>query len=146
VNRGLFTSNRPDWETPPELIADLEREFGPFDLDPACWPHTAKAPKFYTPEDNGLAQPWFGKVFLNPPYGREISQWTAKAAEERARVEHIILLLPARTDTAWWHDHIIPNASEIRFLRGRVKFLLDGESRMSAPFPSAVVVMRGRHV
>lgn len=141
MNPVLHSSLRHDWETPPELFAELERTYGPFTLDPAATHQTAKAPAYFTPEEDGLAQPWSGRVFLNPPYGREIGKWVAKAARERERAEIIVILIPARTDTRWWHDYIQDKA-EVTFLRGRVRFLLDGQRLASAPFPSAVVVYR----
>lgn len=88
-------------------------------------PQNAKCRRFYTKEQDGLAQPWTGRVWCNPPYGREIGKWVKKAFETAAR-----------TDTRWFHDYIYGKA-EVRFIRGRLKF---GDSKNSAPFPSMVVI------
>jgi phage N-6-adenine-methyltransferase len=111
-----------EWHTPPEILADLEREFGPFTLDPCCRQQTAKAPRFYTRDDDGLLQPWFGRVWLNPPYSNP-GPWLKKAKEvvRNGTCELVVALLPASTDTAWFHDYVLGHA-EIRFKRGRVRF------------------------
>ena len=145
VNRGLFSSNRDDWETPQELFETLDAEFH-FTLDPCCTAETAKCAKFYTEQDDGLAQSWQGeRVFVNPPYGRQIGKWVAKAHTEsgcdRAGETVIVLLLPSRTDTAWWHSGVMLHADEIRFIVGRLRF---GNQKNAAPFPSAIVVFAGR--
>lgn len=92
----------------------------------------------FTPEDDGLLLPWHGKVFMNPPYGRQIGLWTkkAKAEVERDHAQIVVALLPARTDTCWWHKDVAGSA-DVFFLRGRLRF---GDGNQSAPFPSAVVV------
>jgi site-specific DNA-methyltransferase (adenine-specific) len=112
-----------NWETPWPVVRDLEREFGPFDLDPCAQPHTAKAPAFYTVDDDGLRLPWWGCVFVNPPYSR-IEPWCQRSIEMTAqgRVSVVVMLLPAAVDTAWFHDYVWPYA-EVRFRRGRVRFL-----------------------
>jgi phage N-6-adenine-methyltransferase len=135
------------WETPPDLVAACARWLGPFNLDPAATMDTAKAPAYYTPEDDGLARPWFGAVWLNPPYSRT-GRWVAKAAEEwrAGRVERVVALVAARTDTRWWHDIVLPTAAMVVFLRGRVQFLLDGQPVGPAPFPSAIVVWQDRPI
>lgn len=139
----LMSSDRLDWETPPDLFADLDREFGPFDLDVCALPETAKCERYFTPADDGLAQEWRGLCFMNPPYGREIGKWVAKARMEafegRATT---VALIPARTDTRWWHDHIQDVADHVFFLKGRVRFHQDGKPCGPAPFPSAVVIWR----
>ena len=136
INTGLFTSVRPDWETPAELFALYNAEYH-FTLDVCATPENAKCERFFTLDDDGLAQSWAGEMcWCNPPYGREVGAWVKKAAEESAHAKLIVLLLPARTDTAWWHDYVAPFAS-VDFLRGRVCFV-GGDS--SAPFPSAVAI------
>lgn len=140
VNSGLFTSDSPEWVTPRDLFDKIAVEFGPFDLDPCCTQENAKAPRFFTRESDGLAQPWAGRVFVNPPYGRVIGQWVKKSYLERERAEAIVMLIPARTDTAWWHDYVQDKA-EVRFLRGRVKFENGGKTG-SAPFPSCLAIYR----
>lgn len=115
---GLMSSKDHDWETPQVLFDSLNAEFGPFDLDPCCVPETAKCPRYFTPDEDGLAQTWEGRVFVNPPYGREIGKWVRKAWEEAQRGAMVVLLIPARTDTAYWHDYCF--RGEVRFLRGRI--------------------------
>lgn len=132
-----------DWATPPELVRHLEAEFGAFTLDPCAVADTAKAPNFYTPREDGLAMPWTGRVFCNPPYSA-ISQWLAKATTEAlsGRCSLIVLLLPAHVDRAWWHDYIEAKAHvKVRFIRGRVRFLKAGGSPGSPTYGSALVFM-----
>lgn len=130
-----YMSERHDGETPWEVFNPLHAEFN-FTLDPCALPETAKCAKFYTPEDDGLAQDWTGeRVFMNPPYGKAIRHWMRKAYEHAQRGGVVVCLVPARTDTAWWHDYT--KGAEIRFIRGRVKF---GGYENGAPFPSAIVV------
>ncbi len=139
MNGGLYSSATPEWPTPPDVFARLDREFR-FVLDPCATPDNAKCARYFTREDDGLAQDWApGPVFMNPPYGRVIADWVAKAHEEAKRGVVVVGLLPARTDTRWWHEHVT-QASEVRFLRGRLKF---GTATNSAPFPSAVVIWAG---
>ena len=110
-----------EWSTPPEIVAELEAEFGPFDLDPCCRIETAKAPKFYTKSDNGLVRPWTGHVFVNPPYSQP-TLWVRKAKQEyEDNGAFIVMLLPAATDTEWFHKYVWKTA-ELRFIRRRVRF------------------------
>lgn len=133
-----FSSETPEWATPPDFFRELDEEFG-FTLDPCATAANTKCSRFFTIESDGLSQSWKGAVvFMNPPYGRGIGAWVRKAWEESVHAT-VVCLLPARTDTAWWHDYAMNG--EIRFLRGRLKF---GGSKNSAPFPSAVVVFRRR--
>ena len=137
VNKGLFTSDSMEWATPKEFFAALDSEFR-FTLDPCATDKNHKCKKYYTKEDNGLLQDWSGEVvFCNPPYGRELPKWIKKCSEESKRAK-VVMLIPARTDTAAFHDHIYGKA-EIRFIRGRIKF--EG-AKYNAPFPSMVVVFR----
>ena len=141
MTSGMYSSERPDWETPPEIYDPLDAEFH-FTLDVCASPQTAKCDRYFTPDDDGLSRGWSGVCWMNPPYGSEIRSWVSKAyfyADEGCAT--VVCLVPARTDTAWWHDYCA-KADEIRFLRGRVRFLLDGERLQSAPFPSAVVIFR----
>lgn len=129
-----FSSKTDEWETPKELFNQLNNEFH-FTLDVCAARDNAKCLKFYSKSDNGLEMSWQGeRVWCNPPYGREIGKWIKKCAENKATVA----LLPARTDTKWFHDYIY-NKAEIRFLKGRLKF---GNSKNSAPFPSMIVIFR----
>ena len=125
-------------ETPAELLAVLHAVFGQFDLDPCApaGPSRVQPVRRYTVADDGLARPWVGKVYCNPPYGRALPLWTAKARAEfsAGRASLVIMLLPARTDTRWWHDHI--KGADVFMLKGRLAF---GDGTMPAPFPSALV-------
>ena len=130
-----------EWATPHDLFNELDAEFH-FTLDPCASAENAKCAKFYTREDDGLAQSWAGeRVFMNAPYGREASNWVAKAYFESQYAEVIVALLPARTDTRWFHDFVYGKA-EIRFLKGRVKFIGPNGTVGSATFPSMIVVWR----
>src|SRR5688572_19763131 len=123
-NNGRYNGNGREWATPPEVFDPLHAEFG-FTLDACATALNAKVPRYYTEAQNGLEQDWTGeRVFLNPPYGREIYPWTRKARDSRALV---VGLLPASTDLAWWHEDVIGHASELRWLRGRVRFLTGGQ-------------------
>jgi len=133
----LFSSENEEWETPIDFYNELNKEFK-FNLDPCALPNNAKCEKFFTPNDNGLEQRWEGhQVFCNPPYGKEIGKWVKKCMESVGGTR--VALLPARTDTRWFHDYVYGKA-EIRFVKGRLKF---GDSKNSAPFPSMVAIWRG---
>lgn len=134
----MFSSATNEWATPQEFFDELNEEFN-FTLDPCATPQNAKCKKFYTIKEDGLKQNWQGEtVFCNPPYGRSIKDWVRKCYEESKKPNTIVvMLIPARTDTVYFHDYIYGLAKEIRFLRGRLKF---GGSKNSAPFPSMVVV------
>jgi len=133
-----------EWYTPPELVRELEPEFGPFELDP-CAPSAeiAKAPKFFTKEQDGLLQDWApARVFLNPPFSR-IPDFLLKAKQEARRGSLVVALLPAKTDTGWWHEHVLRAGAEVRYRKGRVRYLRPDGSRPGSPrFASAVVVYR----
>jgi phage N-6-adenine-methyltransferase len=135
----MVSSKTCIWETPQNLFDELNDEFH-FTLDVCAFPENAKVSNYFTPEINGLSQEWKGVCWMNPPYGREISSWIKKAVESASNGAMIVCLLPARTDTRWWHDYVIP-FGEIRFLKGRLKF---GGSKHNAPFPSAVVIFKGK--
>ncbi len=136
MNRVHFSSATDLWETPQKFFDDLNREFN-FETDVCALPQNAKCERYFTPEQDGLKQDWTGVCWCNPPYGRQIGKWVEKAAKSNATV---VMLVPARTDTAWFHDWILPFA-EVRFVRGRLKF---GGAENSAPFPSMVVIYRRR--
>ena len=136
INKGLFSSNTELWATPQDFFDKLNQEFG-FTLDPCALPDNAKCAKFFTPEDDGLAQDWSGeRVFCNPPYGRKIAAWVKKCHDEAQKGVFVVMLIPARTDTSYFHDYIYHKA-EIRFIRGRLKF---GNAEQGAPFPSMLVI------
>ena len=111
------------WSTPIEIVRKLEDEFGKFDLDPCCRAETAKAQRFYTLEQDGLSKPWFGRVFLNPPYSKPMP-WLQRAIEqtENRNCEIVVALLPVRTDTRWFHE-CVKDKSSVRFIRGRIKWI-----------------------
>lgn len=135
----MFSSKKTDWETPQDFFTQLDEEFH-FTLDPAASDENHKCHRYYTKERDGLKRDWQGEtVFCNPPYGREIGHWVKKGhMEARDEKTTVVMLLPARTDTKWFHDHIYGKA-EIRFIKGRLKF---GNGKGSAPFPSMVVIWR----
>lgn len=139
MNAGLFSSNTCEWATPKEFFAEYDREFG-FDVDVCALPENAQCDRYFTPEQDGLTQEWEGTCWMNPPYGRRIGHWIKKAYESSLNGATVVCLVPARTDTAWWHDFCMKG--EIRFLRGRIYFEQGNGARSAAPFPSAVVVFR----
>ncbi len=133
----MFSSKTDDWETPQDLFDKLDQEFE-FNLDVCATQDNRKCRNFYTKELDGLKQDWHGVCWMNPPYGREIGKWVQKAYEESLKGSTVVCLLPSRTDTRWWHDYCMKG--EVRFIKGRLKF---GNSKNSAPFPSAIVIFRG---
>lgn len=142
----MFSSDAKDWETPDWLYDELDREFN-FVCDAAANSKNAKCNYFINEQVDSLATNWSslpladqGAFWLNPPYGRRISHWTHKAMQEGLAIggPTVVMLVPARTDTSWWHNHVMA-AQEIRLIRGRLRFKGAGAS---APFPSAIVVYR----
>lgn len=134
LTSGLMSSATDEWATPQDLYDRLDACFH-FTLDVCATDENHKAPKWYTREQDGLKQDWGGEViWCNPPYGRTIGQWIERCAKHKGVA---VMLIPARTDTRWWHEFIAnnPNAS-IHFIKGRLKF---GNAKNSAPFPSAIV-------
>lgn len=147
INNGLFTSNDSTWTTPQDFFDELDKEFR-FGLDAAALRSSAKVDNYLGPDHellwrrDALQVEWVGAadgtwIWLNPPYGRAIKSFMRKAHEEVCKGARVVALVPARTDTAWWHDYCIQY--EVRFIRGRLKF---GGSKNSAPFPSALVIMQ----
>lgn len=137
INFGLMSSITDDWATPQDLF-DRLNAIHKFELDVCASDLNAKCPQYFTIEDNGLESDWRGlKCWMNPPYGKTIGLWMRKAVMEWEKGAKVVCLVPARTDTAWWHDYAMKG--EIEFLRGRLKF---GNSKNSAPFPSALVVFK----
>ncbi len=126
----LFSSASDQWSTPAHVYNALDEEFN-FNFDPC--------PLNAAPTFNGLIVAWGTKTFVNPPYSN-IAVWCEKAFTEAAQGKTVVMLIPSRTDTKYWHEYIM-KADEIRFLRGRLKF---GNAKNSAPFPSCVVIFRGR--
>ena len=127
-----FLLQRLDWQTPKAVYQTLDAEFN-FDFDPC--PHDPKC--------DGLRRDWGISNYVNyvnPPYGRKIGKWCQKAYEQSRKGKVVVMLIPSRTDTRWWHDYIM-RADEIRFIKGRLNF---DDSGNPAPFPSAIIVFRGR--
>lgn len=140
-DRDGWTSD--EWATPWDVVRDLEREFGPFELDPAAGASNAKAPRYFSQAEDGLRQRWApARCFLNPPYS-DVARWVAKALEEADRGALVVALLPVRTDRDWWHDLVMP-AAEVRYLRGRQRFIgRDGTTIGRPVWASAVCIFRG---
>lgn len=135
----MMSSASSIWETPQEFFDKLNEKFN-FTLDCCALPENAKCKNYFTPEQDGLKQEWKGSVWMNPPYGREIGKWVEKAYNEAQKGNTVVALLPARTDTRWFHDWIYTmNGVEIEFIKGRLKF---GGSKNSAPFPSMIVIFK----
>ena len=139
-----YMSQRHDWRTPDRVFADLHAEFD-FTVDACATHENALLSRFWSEADEPLLRSWEGeRVFMNPPYGRQIARWMEKAWTESPNTEVIVALVPSRTDTAWWHDYAM-KAAEIRFIRGRLEFagVVKGNPQShNAPFPSCVLVWR----
>ena len=150
-NNGRYNGDGRHWATPPEVFDPLHAEFS-FTLDPCATARTAKVPRFYSEHDepgssgvDGLSRSWTGeRVFMNPPYGREVYAWTRKARDEAARGALVVGLLPASTDLKWWHEDVVGHVrpEDVRWLRGRVRFITEGPYRASGFFASCVVIWR----
>ena len=149
----MFSNINNAWCTPQSFFDKINEEFN-FTLDPCCTEVSAKCKNFYTPQKDGLLQDWTGEsVFVNPPYGRQIGKWVKKCYEEgQKKNTTVVLLIPSRTDTRYFHDYILGKA-EIRFLKGRLTFWdLDGEkykngdfkSMTPAPFPSLLAIFKNK--
>ena len=134
----MFSSETNIWSTPQDFFNKLNDEFH-FTLDPCANKDNAKCNKYFTEEQNGLVQDWNGEtVFCNPPYGKQLYNWVKKCYDEsRSRNTTVVMLIPVRTDTRYFHEFIYHKARDIRFIKGRLKF---GGSKNSAPFPSMVVI------
>jgi len=147
TQKTMFSSKSNEWETPQDFFDKLNEKYK-FTLDPCCTRENNKCEKYYTIEQDGLSKSWEGEtVFVNPPYG-DISKWIKKAYEESTYNEAtVVMLIPSRTDTKYWHDYVMTGASVIYFVKGRLKFknkvIADytGKTDLSpAPFPSVVIV------
>lgn len=143
LNKGMMSSSRYDWETPAKFFEDLDSKYR-FTLDPCCTEGNRKCGKFFTQKENGLIKPWKGeRVFVNPPYGREIYRWADKCWRQANcgadSAELVVGLFPARTDTRYFHDYVY-HKSIIEFIKGRLRFELNGIPMGPAPFPSMLVI------
>lgn len=133
---GMFTSKTDEWATPKEFFKELDRQYH-FTVDVCADRTNARCDKYYTQRTNGLLQDWTGEtVWCNPPYS-DVRAWAYKCLHSNARV--CVMLVPARTDTKWFHDFCYGRA-ELVFIKGRLKF---GDSTNSAPFPSMLVIWKG---
>lgn len=137
MNKVLFSNKKTDWETPQDFYNLLNQEFH-FTCDVAANDENYKNDNYYTEKTNGLKQSWSGICWCNPPYGRDIGKWVQKAHQEAQRGVKTVMLIPARTDTKYFHEYIYKKY-EIRFLKGRLKF---GDSKNSAPFPSMLIIFQ----
>lgn len=137
MNTELMFSSKTDlWSTPQNLFDDLNN-IHRFTLDCCASDDNAKCKDYYTEDDDGLTKEWLGSVWMNPPYGREISKWIKKAySEALTRNCKVVALLPARTDTKWFHEYIYNKGVKYTFIKGRLKF---GNCKNPAPFPSMIV-------
>jgi phage N-6-adenine-methyltransferase len=138
MNNVHYSSKTDDWATPQDFFDKIQREFH-LDHDVCADETNAKLPRYFSKQYDGLKCNWSGlRCWMNPPYGRKIGKWVQKASEGGAAL--VVALLPARTDTKYFHDYIYnkPNV-EIRFIKGRLKF---GDSKNSAPFPSMLVIFK----
>ena len=142
ITQGLMSSNTTEWETPQGFFDKLDAE-SHFGLDPCATAENAKCACCFTKAQDGLRLTWcgYGPVFVNPPYGRGIGEWIRKSYEVAQQGITVVVLIPARTDTRWWHEYVM-KAHEIRFVKGRLSFTNAGDRPGRAPFPSAVVVFR----
>lgn len=142
VSKALLSSNSDEWTTPAALFERLDAEFA-FTLDPCATKENHKCDKYFTQEQDGLAQSWAGeRVFCNPPFS-QIKKWVEKAFRESRHDNTLVaLLIPARTDTKYFH-HFIYNRAEIRFIKARLQY---GDSKGQAPFPSMIVIFRGAYI
>jgi len=131
-----YSSKSSEWETPQDLFDKLNYEFG-FTLDVCATNENTKCPNWYTIEDDALKQPWSGTCWMNPPYGREIGKWLAKAWQEYLKGTTVVCLVPSRTDTKWWHTYCMKG--DVRFIKGRLKF---SGNKCDAPFPNAIVIFK----
>lgn len=129
------SSVRQDWETPQEFFDVVDAEFG-FTLDVCALPETAKCKRFFTPNENGLAQKWSGMCWMNPPYGQSIPKWISKAYQEACAGDAtVVCLVPARMGPRWFHE--FAPAAEIRLLKGRLQFV---GADTAAPFDAMLMI------
>jgi phage N-6-adenine-methyltransferase len=138
INMDVHFSSKTDlWSTPQDFFDKYNKIYN-FTLDVCATKDNAKCNNYFTKEENGLEQKWSGNCWMNPPYGKEISLWMKKAYESSLQGATVVCLVPSRTDTKWWHNYAIKG--KIEFIKGRLKF---GNSKNSAPFPSAVIIFNG---
>ncbi len=136
-----FSRETDEWGTPQQVFNKLNNEFG-FQLDTCATAENAKCEIFYTKENSGLDNDWKAVNWCNPPYS-DIKRWVLKARREQLKGNLTVMLIPARTDTAFFHDSIYNKANvEVRFFRGRIRFINPAKKLDNAPFPSMIVIFR----
>lgn len=140
MNEGMYSSNTDEWGTPQKLFDELNERFE-FDVDVCANAENAKCRRYFSKEEDGLKQDWtqFKTCWMNPPYGRQIGSWIEKAYETSLYGTTVVCLLPSRTDTRWFHDYCVKG--EITFIKGRLKF---NDGKVPAPFPSMIVIFKGK--
>lgn len=140
MNEGMYSSNTDEWGTPQKLFDELNEKFN-FDVDVCANAENTKCCRYFSKEEDGLKQDWtqFKTCWMNPPYGRQIGSWIEKAYEASLHGTTVVCLLPSRTDTRWFHDYCVKG--DITFIKGRLKF---NDGKVPAPFPSMIVVFRGK--
>ena len=141
MDKVLFSSQNTDWETPSVFFDNLNKEFN-FDIDVCASSDTTKCENYFSLEDDAFLHDWTGVCYMNPPYGRDIQRWVKKAAYSAEQGATVVCLLPARTDTRWWHNYV-PLAAELRLIKGRLRFKRNGcNTNIPAPFPSVIIVFK----
>lgn len=141
ISKVFFSREHEEWGTPQDLFDRLDAEFH-FTLDPCASIENHKCGAYFTIKQDGLLQEWaqdHSSVFMNPPYGKNISMWMQKARDEAKKGATVVCLVPSRTSTIWWHKHVERFASEVRFIKGKLKF---NGHKNTAPFPSVIVIYR----
>jgi phage N-6-adenine-methyltransferase len=142
LQKAMVSSKSNEWATPQAFFDELNKEFN-FTLDPCSTDVNKKCKKHFTINDDGLSKSWAKEVvFMNPPYGGHTGQWLLKALDESKKGAVVVCFIVSSTDRSYWHEYIFPFASQIRFLRGRLKF---GDSKTTAPFASALVIFGGKY-
>jgi len=146
MNKVHYSSKSNEWCTPKNVFLNLDEEFD-FILDAAASKENTLCEQFFSKEDDALTKDWseYGSVWCNPPYGRQVSKFIKKGFEESKKGATVVMLVPARVDTKWWHSYCAK--AEVRFIKGRLKFARTGDTEddpvpAAAPFPSAIVVFR----
>lgn len=142
IDTNSFKSKSVEYSTPLEIVEPLKKEFN-LKLDVCATQDNKKCEEFYTKEDNALIQDWykFGNCWMNPPWSRELKKWVEKAYQESQKGATIVCLLPVRSNTIWWHKLIINTNTEVRFLKGEIKF--NGMDR-GLWLPCAIVIFHGK--
>lgn len=135
-----YSSDSVEWATPPAFFDELNKEFN-FTLDVCASKDNAKCESYFDKETDGLKMKWEGTCWMNPPYGRDIPKWMAKAIQTSKQGHTVVCLVHSRTDTKWFHEYAMKG--ELRFVKGRLKFKNpDNPSNFTAPFPSLIVIFR----